>query len=99
MHIITRMRLREFWEKHPGAEDGLSLWYRRAKLAEWNNLLEAQHTCTGAESVGRLTVFNISRNRYRLIVRIEYKLQRIYIRHILTHKEYDRDAWKKDDWF
>ena len=99
MHIITRTTLREFWEKHPDAEEALSLWYTRSKHAKWRKLLDVQHNYRTAESVGRFTVFNIMRNRYRLIVRIEYERQIIYIRHVLTHKEYDRDKWKKDDWF
>jgi mRNA interferase HigB len=45
-----------------------------------------------------LTVFNIGGNRYRLIARVEYEQQRVYIRHVLTHAEYDKGAWKNDPW-
>jgi mRNA interferase HigB len=49
--------------------------------------------------VGRLTVFNIAGNKYRLIARVEYELQRVYVRKVLTHDEYNKDKWKDDPWF
>lgn len=38
----------------------------------------------------RRTVFNIGGNRYRLVVDMRYDLRRVYVRHVLTHEEYDR---------
>ena len=35
-------------------------------------------------------VFNIKGNTYRLVVKIEYRLGRIYIRFVGSHGEYDR---------
>jgi Uncharacterized protein conserved in bacteria len=40
------------------------------------------------------TVFNICGNRFRLITKIEYRYQTIYIKRVLTHAEYDREEWK-----
>jgi mRNA interferase HigB len=40
-------------------------------------------------------VFNIKGNKYRLITEISYRFRRIYIRHVLTHAEYDREKWKR----
>ena len=45
------------------------------------------------------TVFNIKGNRYRLIVDIIYEHQRIYIKYVLTHAEYDKDKWKNDPYY
>ena len=36
-----------------------------------------------------VTVFDIGGNKYRLVVTMRYDLQRVYIRHVLTHREYD----------
>ena len=47
-----------------------------------------------ADAVGKWTVFNIKGNQYRLIAEINYVFGRIYIRHVLTHAEYDRGGWK-----
>lgn len=42
----------------------------------------------------KLTVFNIGGNKYRLIAAIHFNRHKVYIRHILTHAEYDKDNWK-----
>ena len=99
MHVIKLTTLRQFWEAHPKSEMALRLWYTRAKQVSWQNLAEVKAVYPSADKVGRLTVFNIGGNKYRLIVRIEYERQEIYIRHILTHKEYDKGNWKDDPWF
>jgi len=44
--------------------------------------------------VGDLAIF-IRSNHYRLIVRIEFRYQRVYIKEFLTHAEYDKRRWKK----
>lgn len=44
---------------------------------------------------GTRTVFNIKGNDYRLIVGINYRASRIYIKDLLTHAEYDRGRWKE----
>jgi mRNA interferase HigB len=48
-----------------------------------------------ADFVGRKTVFNIAGNKFRLIARVNYQSRRVFVLHILTHKEYDRGAWKQ----
>ena len=44
---------------------------------------------------GTLTVFNVCGNKYRLVVRINYRFQLINIRAVLTHVEYDKGKWKE----
>jgi mRNA interferase HigB len=99
MHVISRRMLREFCEAHADACDALYDWYRVATKAEWKNLVEVQAIYAKAEAVGNFTVFNIRGNNYRLIVDIVYETQRIYIKHVLTHAEYDKDKWKNDSHF
>ncbi|MHC5936650.1 type II toxin-antitoxin system HigB family toxin [Nostoc sp.] len=99
MHIISRARLSEFWEKHPNAQTSLRLWYKLTSVAEWQNLVELRETFPSADQVGNFTVFNISGNNYRLITLVDYKYQKVFIRHILTHAEYDKNDWKNDHWF
>ncbi len=94
VRIISKRRLREFWSDHPDAKEPLEAWYRVAKYAVWRNLAEARAVYPHADSVKGYTVFNIRGNTYRLIVKIEYALQIIFIRSLLTHNEYDRGVWK-----
>jgi mRNA interferase HigB len=99
MHIVSRKRLLEFAEIHADAADQLDSWYRVAKLAEWVNLVSVRQTYPAADAVGNFTVFNIKGNDYRLITSIVYATQRIYIKYVLTHSEYDRDKWKDDPYY
>ena len=90
MHIITRKRLLEFAKKHPDCSSALESWYRIVKRTDFNSLAELRQAFPSADQVGKLTVFNIGGNKARLIAAIHYNNNRVYIRHILTHKEYDR---------
>jgi mRNA interferase HigB len=49
----------------------------------------------GADQVEKFTVFNIGGNKVRLIDAVHYNRNKIYIRHVLTHQEYDAGNWKK----
>lgn len=95
MHIITRARLLEFATTHPNAEAGLEHWYRIMKHTNFNSLVELRQVFPHADQVGRLTVFNISGNHYRLIAAIHYNRLRVYVRHVLAHADYDRGDWKE----
>ena len=95
MRLITRRRLLEFSEIYPDAEEPLERWYRIMKHGEFGSLAEVRKVFPSADKVGNLTVFNIGGNKYRLIVAIHYNRQIVYIRHVLRHKEYDKDKWKE----
>ncbi len=95
MHVISRKTLKEAAEKHADAETQLDAWYRVASKATWQSIMDIRRTYSSADPVGAFTVFNIKGNMYRLIVKIDYKHQMIFIKGFLTHAEYNKDAWKK----
>lgn len=99
MHIITRSRLAEFWAKHSESEASLRAWYKVTSLAKWQNFVELRKTFPSVDQVRNLTVFNVGGNKYRLIALIDYQYQKLFIRHVLTHAEYDKDDWKNDQWY
>ena len=88
-----------FWQRHAQAEAPLRAWYQIAEHATWQSHAELLQTYPSADVVQRLTVFNIGGNDFRLIARVEYERQEIYIRSVLTHAEYDKEDWKNDPWF
>lgn len=96
MHVISRKRLREFWERHPEAREELEAWFRTARRAEWRNIVEVREVYPHADAVGTCTVFNVRGNHFRLIAKVQYRIQRVYVKHVLTHAEYDRERWKND---
>jgi mRNA interferase HigB len=99
MHIITRSRLVEFWNQHSTAKTGLLLWYKITNAATWQNLVELHEIFPSADLVGNFIVFNIGGNKYRLIALVDYAYQKVFVRAILNHAEYDREDWKRDEWY
>jgi mRNA interferase HigB len=94
MHIISRKALRDFWERHPESQGSLSRWYTIVRRTDFESFNELRTTFPSADRVEGLIVFNISGNRYRLIAAIHFNRKRVYVRHVLTHAEYDQGAWK-----
>jgi mRNA interferase HigB len=90
MRIITKGVLRDFWENYPDCEQELKVWYSKIRQASYQTPNEVKEDTPSADNVGNNRfVFNICRNKYRLIVVFRYNLQRVYIRFLGTHKEYD----------
>ena len=94
MHIISRKALREFAVRHPDSERPLSRWYTILRKTDFGDFNELRTVFPSADWVEGLVVFNISGNRFRLIAAIHFNRKRVYIRHVLTHQEYDEGAWK-----
>ncbi|HYH82295.1 MAG TPA: type II toxin-antitoxin system HigB family toxin [Longimicrobium sp.] len=91
MRIITRRRLREFWEEHPDAEESLRIWERIMKTASYRTPADVKAQFRHASMVGRnVTVFNICGNKYRLVVSMRYDRKKVFIRHVVTHAQYDQ---------
>jgi mRNA interferase HigB len=95
VHVISRKKLLEAARQHSDLFVPLDVWYRVAKKADWKTLNAVREIFPSADMVGKYTVFNVKGNSYRLIVEINYRSQRLYIRHVLTHTEYDRGKWKQ----
>jgi len=95
MHVISFKRLREFASTHKDAGAPLRAWYSVAKNTHWQNLAEVKKVYPAADLVGRYTVFNIKGNKYRLITRVVYRTQTVFIIQVLTHQEYNLGKWKE----
>lgn len=94
MRIISNSALRTFAAKHPPAERPLQGWRRVIEKNQFKNLAEIKATFNSVDKVGELTIFDIGGNKYRLIAYIRFEKQVIYVKTILTHREYDKGAWK-----
>lgn len=96
MRVLSRPIITQFCENHPRYTDALNAWYRIARHLEARNFDQLKQTFGAADVVGRCVVFNIHGNDVRLIAWVDYPRQKLFIRHILTHNEYDKNAWKAD---
>ena len=90
MHIISRRALVDFWAVHPQARSPLSAWFRIVERSEFADFNAIKKTFKTADYVALFTVFDIGGNKYRLVTAIHYNHQRVYVRHVLTHADYDR---------
>ncbi len=95
MHIITRKRLNEFAERFPETNNALTHWYRLMKSGDFASIHDLRKIFPSADKVGKLTVFNIGGNKVRVVAAMHYNRKKVYIRAVLTHKEYDTGSWKE----
>lgn len=91
VRVISKWILREFWKKHNDSEEQLKAWFREADKGIWKNFTELKSYYPSASILeNNRVVFNIKGNKYRLIIRINFKYQILWIRFIGTHAEYDK---------
>ena len=100
MRIISKRRLRQFWEARKSdtkiAERDLSAWYKLAKNARWTHFATLRQTFGSADQVGNCIVFDVGSNRFRLIARVNYTKGIIYVLKVMDHREYDQQSWIDD---
>ena len=90
MRVIAKSTLREFWTAHADAEGALTAWLADAQKAQWTapSDITANYANVSLLSDNRVC-FNIKGNHYRLIVKVLYNAQVVYIKFVGTHAEYN----------
>jgi len=100
MRVISIARLRSFWESHAGSdsEGSLRAWHTHVnnRKVEWQSWGDVKADFASASIVGSCVVFNIGGNKFRLITRILYASQKVFILKVMTHAEYDEEKWKSE---
>ncbi len=94
MRIISHKKLKDFYDKNKPAENPLKIWYKLVKNNDFSSFADLRKVFPSADLVGNFTVFNIGGNKFRLIAAIHYNTKIVYVRYVLTHKEYDKEIWK-----
>ncbi len=100
MRVISKSRLRHFWEQ-PGFEDSegpFRAWYTHvnSKSVAWQVWADLKADFATASIVGNCVVFNVGGNKYRLVTRVFFPSQKVFILKVMTHKEYDKGKWKQE---
>ena len=96
MRVIAKSTLKEYWTKNQECEHPLLSWYKVAIKAKWLNFNEVRQQFGTCKIVGNdRIVFKIKGNNYRLIIKISFENQLIWIRFLGTHSEYDLIDAKK----
>jgi len=98
VHVISEKALRDFAKKYTEAGPPLKAWLKLVEHGHFQNLAELKKTFPSVDMVPvksrSFYVFDIGGNKYRLIVTIHFNTQMLFVRHVLTHAEYDTDKWK-----
>ena len=91
MRIIAKRTLQNFWEQYPKSKQPLLAWYQVFDKNDFEAINEVKQIFGSADFVGNnKIIFNICGNHYRLIVKINFVTQIVYIKFIGTHNEYDK---------
>ena len=98
MRVISKARLKDFWALpgHGGAEGPLRAWYNHvnSRTVSWEAFGDIKASFASASIVGDCVVFNVGGNKYRLVSRVRYSSQKVFVLKVMTHREYDDDKWK-----
>lgn len=90
MHIVTRQKLTAFGKAHADADVPLRDWIRIFTRKQYRTPAEVKRDFSSVDFVeGSKAVFNICGNKYRLVVGFVFEMGRVFVRHVVTHKEYD----------
>jgi mRNA interferase HigB len=92
VQIIAKRTLRDFWLGHPAAQVPLELWYARTAKAKWTGPgdVKAQFGATVDFVAGNRAIFDIGGNKFRLVMKIDYRVGLVLVRFAGTHRAYDR---------
>jgi mRNA interferase HigB len=91
LRVIAKKVLKEFWQKHSDCEQQLKSWYQESTKSNWKNSNDIKREYPTASFLpDNRVVFNIKGNHYRLIIKLNYEYQILWIRFIGTHAECDK---------
>lgn len=100
MRVISKARLQQFWEssENKDSEGPLRAWHTHVnhRSTAWHSWSDVKTSFGSASLVGNCVVFNIGGNNYRLVTRVLYPSQKVFILKVMTHAEYDESKWKTD---
>ncbi len=92
MRIVSHRKLKEFYDG-PGGEESkvpLERWYQIVEDAQWQNFAQMRLDFPSVDYVGNQHyVFNISGNKFRLVVVVKFIMGYVFIRWVGRHKDYE----------
>ena len=90
MRIISNKALQDFSTIHPTSKQILQAWRKIIESRVFSNFAEIKSTFNAVDKMGLYFIFDVGGNKYRIICAIHFGTQKLFIRHVFTHKEYDK---------
>jgi len=100
MRVVNEEVVGRFARKYPDSRGWLENWLRTVRDADWHSIVDVQSTYPAADggvrvaSGGRVTIFDVSGNKYRLVAVVVFVGQTVVVLDVMTHAEYSRGRWK-----
>lgn len=95
MNVIAKRTLREFWVVYPDSQTSLEEWFDTMSKGDFANFAEIKSAFSAADWVKGFMVFDIRGNHYRIIATARFERKTIWIKAVLTHKQYD--SWTPEE--
>jgi mRNA interferase HigB len=93
MRVISKKVLEAKIAQHTECGRQARAWLSVVRKLHWTCLEDVRKYFRSADQVGPLLIFNLRGNRFRLIVRVSWQTERLFVKELLTHAEYDRKEW------
>ncbi len=92
MRVISNKTSLAFSATHIEAAKPLQLWRKAIEAKSYPSLAALKSVFGSVDKVGDFHVFDLGGNKYRVIAAVHFNRQMLFIRHVFTHRQYDR--WK-----
>ena len=92
MRVISNKALTSFSAMHPAASLSVQGWRTVVESRKFASFAELRTAFNAVDKVGDYYVFDVGGNKYRIVTAIHFNQQKLFIRYVLTHQEYDK--WK-----
>lgn len=90
MRVVSYKILVDYYTNNNQSKIALELWYTKVTKQNFDDFNDLKREFSSADFVGNhRVVFNIKVNDYRLVCSVKYSAQKVYVRFIGAHVEYD----------
>jgi mRNA interferase HigB len=93
LHVISRRPFNEASRKYPNDADAIEAAYKTFRNGTFSNPLELKAVFPSLDNFrykDKWWVIDIGGNNLRLLAFIEIRDNRMYVKHIVTHADYDK---------
>lgn len=93
MHVISRKVFRDAGERYPNSRNAIDDCYRVLRGGMFTSPEELRQVFPSLDNFkyrDRWWVIDISGNQLRLLAFIDFRANRLFVKHIVTHAQYDK---------
>jgi mRNA interferase HigB len=91
--VYGEAAVEEFAKQHAASRKPLARFLAVARAATWKHFPEVTQTLAATDyaPASGMLIFDIGGNKYRLIARVDFEEQMLFIQTVMTHEKYNRE--------